>query len=267
MTSLWDKFADALYPQRYNDRSFWGVEYDVQRDDYAARLLHSRGQDEKAVDREINRVLFRIRIIEPWQRWFYQRVWKYAVNLWRYAHGQYRRSRPAVHGSAAGQPGAGAGTVTSAAMFTGYRGGFTAGTGGTTAAAGKTFEDAGIRAGEVTAYRCWDLSGDDGFLYSVYRSDVCWRPGEIMEGDAENGEGIHAFKDIVALSGYGDSWIEVGVVLVTGTVELWGDVFEHERGYRASKAKIASIFDSPNYDAAELRKRYGLNRRKKAGKK
>ena len=52
-------------------------------------------------------------------------------------------------------------------------------------------------------------------------------------------------------------------ILVTGTVDLWGDVYEHVRGYRASKATIASIDDSPNYDAAVLRKLYGLNKKRK----
>ena len=52
---------------------------------------------------------------------------------------------------------------------------------------------------------------------------------------------------------------------VTGTVDLWGDVFEHERGYRASKAAVRSIDDSPHYDAKALRKLYGLNKRKKKG--
>jgi hypothetical protein len=95
-------------------------------------------------------------------------------------------------------------------------------------------------------------------LYSAYQDHVCWKPGEIMEGDPSvYGEGIHAFKDLLGMGHYGNLYLEEGTI-VSGTVELWGEVYEHERGYRASKAAIASIDDSPFYDAAALRKLYGL---------
>ena len=48
-------------------------------------------------------------------------------------------------------------------------------------------------------------------------------------------------------------------VFVTGTVDLWGEAYEHERGYRASRAKITSIDGSPSYDAPALRRLYGLD--------
>ena len=51
--------------------------------------------------------------------------------------------------------------------------------------------------------------------------------------------------------------------IVSGKVYLWGEVVEHERGYRASKAAVASIDSSPNYNATVLRKRYGLTRARK----
>jgi hypothetical protein len=47
---------------------------------------------------------------------------------------------------------------------------------------------------------------------------------------------------------------------VIGTALLWGDVVEHERGWRASMAKVKSI-DSVvlgNVDLSALRERYGL---------
>ena len=89
------------------------------------------------------------------------------------------------------------------------------------------------------------------------------------EGDpSQPNQGVHGFKyryDACSyLSGFEtlDSF-GVEAAVISGTVELWGNVYEHTRGYRASKARIASIDDSPNYDAAALRKKYGLNRRRK----
>jgi hypothetical protein len=99
----------------------------------------------------------------------------------------------------------------------------------------------------------------------MYRSDFVWRPGEIVEGDVAE-EGVHAFKDRVAAGAYGYALERDVALVITGTVYLWGEVIEHERGWRASKAAIASIDDSPYYDARELRYKYGLTR-KRAKKK
>ena len=121
------------------------------------------------------------------------------------------------------------------------------------------FEDAGIRAGEVVAYRNWILK--DGILHSVFQRTFRWMPGEIVEGDAAGGDGIHAFKSVLLMAEYGAQ--TGGDIVVTGTVELWGEVYEHERGYRASKAAIKTIDNSHEYDAKALRRLYGLNRRRK----
>lgn len=48
--------------------------------------------------------------------------------------------------------------------------------------------------------------------------------------------------------------------VVAGTVKMWGDVVEHERGYRAEFAKLNSldaIYGPGDLDA--LREKYGLN--------
>ncbi len=125
------------------------------------------------------------------------------------------------------------------------------------------FEDAGISTGEVTGFRAW-LLHDDGLLHSMYMHDFAWAPGIPVEGGVTpTHHGVHAFKtreSVVAYaSDYGSEW-----PVVFGTVELWGTVYEHERGYRASHAAVASIEDAPSddcepeYDAAKLRKKYGL---------
>lgn len=42
-------------------------------------------------------------------------------------------------------------------------------------------------------------------------------------------------------------WLAQGcdVIYVLGTVSLWGDVIEHEHGYRAERAEICSLDYSP----------------------
>lgn len=123
----------------------------------------------------------------------------------------------------------------------------------------------GIIAGEIIGYRCWRV--DRGLLRSVYQKDV-WHPNRPLEG-RELGDwdsrGIHAWKDRGSkhyhdyVRGYlnrdsdpftryflfgGGSDSETGVdrpAMITGTVFLWGDVVEHERGWRAEYARVRSL--------------------------
>lgn len=120
----------------------------------------------------------------------------------------------------------------------------------------------GIIPGEIIGYRCWRI--EDGLLRSVYQTDV-WAPRAVLEG-RELGDwdsrGIHAWKD-PASKHYHDyirsylnpnddpfySMILLGSskarndrpAMATGTVFLWGDVVEHERGYRAEFARVRSL--------------------------
>lgn len=98
----------------------------------------------------------------------------------------------------------------------------------------------------------------------MFMEQVVWEPDKPMEGapDVDIDEGVHAFKDRLAVGDYGYR-PHSGVTVVSGTVELWGMVIEHERGYRAQYAAIKSIDDSPFYDAKAIRKRYGLTRRRR----
>lgn len=125
--------------------------------------------------------------------------------------------------------------------------------------------NAGIRTGEIVAYRAWLYHGR-GYLRSMYRSGTIWKPGEIMTGDPDAHfnpmlghcqGGVHAFKNEVDRMCYCISYRQQReqhrmtyaltpeqqerYYIVTGTVELWGTVVEHARGYRASHAAIASL--------------------------
>lgn len=119
----------------------------------------------------------------------------------------------------------------------------------------------GIVAGEIIGYRCWRI--EKGLLRSVYQSDA-WIPGQVLEG-RELGDwdsrGIHAWKDPASkqyhdyirsylnrgdnspfiFGGFEDRLRSKRPVMVTGTVFLWGDVVEHERGWRAEFARVRSL--------------------------
>lgn len=244
---------------------------DDATDVFAALLVHPLSQSE--LDRVTNNRIKYILLQERWHRAIapYIVIFKLAGEFIR---GRYWPTSKKIRGSADSASGASAGTAgISVAQFTGPAG-LTAGFAGNPAASaspsglatGPVFEDAGIKAGEVVAYRAWRLR--DGILHSCYRSYFEWRPGEIVEGDPNNeSEGVHAFKSLLNACRYGVGYDENAgnEKIVTGTVELWGDVYEHERGYRASKAAIKWIDDSPEYDAKALRKLYGLtcSRKKK----
>lgn len=146
----------------------------------------------------------------------------------------------------------------------------------------------GIVAGEIVGFRCWRV--DQGFLRSVYQGDI-WPPQQILQGRELgdwNQRGIHAWKDATSkqyfeyLRSYMDRRDDGGAfgrtlldltdkcpAMVTGSVLLWGDVVEHERGWRAEFARVRSL-DWLYPDAAsmgrerealqELRVRYGVTR-------
>jgi hypothetical protein len=232
---------------------------------YGEQLIASHYDDtmDEVVAREIDRTLFWLRFrrhSEPFVRPFI-RVVRMTKFAWEVLDGRYRRARSQVHGGPNPAPGGSAGT-----------GGFTPtatqSSAGATLTTNGAFEDAGIRAGEVTAHRCWILR-DDGLLHSMIMDYYAWAPGIVATGDPTDTQGgVHAFKTKELAQEYGRyGRYPVGYKVVFGTVDLWGDVFEHERGYRASKAAIASIDDSPDYDAVALRKLYKLNRKPRKKKK
>jgi hypothetical protein len=107
-----------------------------------------------------------------------------------------------------------------------------------------TVKDAGIRTGELTAWRVWRLAGPTLVSLSM---PCAWHWDEPMEGDPyKAGEGVHAFKGPLGALGYLDDIIHsyggpACEACVLGSVELWGDVIAHEGGYRAQWARPASL--------------------------
>jgi len=128
----------------------------------------------------------------------------------------------------------------------------------------KTLRHEGIRIGEIIAYRAWRViegnwfrKGDD-LLHSVLMQDYVWYPDRPASGDAST-HGIYSFRDVVrSRDEYGYTQGRPGTLLF-GKVKIWGEVVEHEAGYRSEFAKIVSL----DYGDPELLKKfrriYGLD--------
>ena len=103
----------------------------------------------------------------------------------------------------------------------------------------------GIRVGEIVAYRAWRVieprwwrAGDD-CLHSVLMKDYVWYPDEPASGDVRT-HGIYSCRNVIRSAQ--DYWYSVGrASLLFGKVKIWGEVVEHEWGYRSQFAKIISL--------------------------
>src|SRR6266567_5585185 len=104
----------------------------------------------------------------------------------------------------------------------------------------------GFRVGEIIAYRAWRVinrgwlrSGDDR-LHSVLMKDYVWHLNEPASGDVHM-HGIYSFQNVIqSKEEYGyDSG--VSGPLLFGRVKIWGEIVEHEAGYRSQFGKIVSL--------------------------
>lgn len=150
---------------------------------------------------------------------------------------------------------------------------------------------AGIRTGELIGYRLWWLLPQG--ISSLAHKRI-WEPGETVEGnldetvnifgtiwggtyafhdpsslDREASEGLAAIRDWQRLQ-QSNPWMIMSspfrwegsseaIGLVTGTIKMWGEVVEHERGYRAQFAKLNrldAIYGEGDINA--LRAKYGV---------
>lgn len=129
--------------------------------------------------------------------------------------------------------------------------------------------------GEITAFRVWRIRDSTGLLTSSFRTEHTWKPQEVLQSHKKpepfdsvaafsKKVGIHAWKSVFEVSEYAaafldswsDSWYDGVRGAVIGRVHLWGEVIEHERGYRAEFARIISIDDcidfNKQWDGEEL---------------
>lgn len=122
-------------------------------------------------------------------------------------------------------------------------------------------ENAGIVLGEIESYRAWRIF--NGCLVSLCVDDV-WLPGEPMTATdvrEDNTNGAHAFKTAEQAMEYGLRHENVAV----GRVKLWGQIIEHELGYRAEFSKPIQILSVRWHKLGgavgtveEIAKRYGI---------
>jgi hypothetical protein len=125
-----------------------------------------------------------------------------------------------------------------------------------------TLKHEGIRAGEIIAYRAWRVisaglfRSRDELLHSVYMRDYVWLPGEPASGDVKT-HGIYSFRHAIR-SKQDYSYNAYGVLLF-GKIKIWGEVVEHEAGYRSEFGKIISLDYGPPELLDKFRKIYGVN--------
>ncbi len=122
----------------------------------------------------------------------------------------------------------------------------------------------GVRVGEIIAYRAWRViepswsqPGDDR-LHSVFVRDYVWPPDEPASGDVRT-HGIYSFRDVIcAREEYGYSPLGSGPLLF-GKVKIWGEIVEHEAGYRSQFGKIVSLDHGDPELLMKFRTIYRLN--------
>jgi hypothetical protein len=162
---------------------------------------------------------------------------------------------------------------------------------------GDSLKTAKLVPGEITAYRAWfwpnnpynsfsiihrngsSIYNQGPGLYSMSQGTL-WVPGKpmtTMHGTDELGwqYGVYSFKKWKrAWWEYGSGWSwdmtnSHKIFCVVGTIDIWGEIVEHKKGYRSQFASIKSIdwvkpvFPYLNYNETfrlrkEIREMYGV---------
>jgi hypothetical protein len=123
-----------------------------------------------------------------------------------------------------------------------------------------------IRAGEIIGWRVWNLC--NGLLQSVFVSHT-WHPGVFERSCAKrcgyHNPGYHAFRDREQAERQAYTFGYKGWPSVIGSVAMWGEVIEHQHGWRSEYAAVRSItkitgdipFSRHHWLLLELREKYG----------
>jgi hypothetical protein len=124
-----------------------------------------------------------------------------------------------------------------------------------------------IRAGEIIGWRVWNLC--NGLLSSVFVA-YTWHPGVFERSSSKrcgyHNPGYHAFRDKEQAERQVSTFAAYkGWPCVIGSVAMWGEVIEHQHGWRSEYAAVRSItkitgdipFWRKNWLLLELRQKYG----------
>ncbi len=126
----------------------------------------------------------------------------------------------------------------------------------------KSLKHEGLRVGEIIAYRAWRVINPpwpwSGRLHSVAVREYVWHPDKPASGDVRT-HGIYSFRDVIRSKHEYTYDPGVDEPLLFGKVKIWGEIVEHEEGYRSEFGKIASL-DYGDPDLLEkFRKIYRVN--------
>ena len=87
--------------------------------------------------------------------------------------------------------------------------------------------------------------------------DYVWHPDEPASGNVRT-HGIYSFRDVIRSKE--EYWYCVGsALLLFGKVKIWGEVVEHELGYRSQFGKIVSLDYGDPELLEKFRKIYRVN--------
>jgi hypothetical protein len=124
-----------------------------------------------------------------------------------------------------------------------------------------TLKHEGIRAGEIVAYRAWRVivpglfRRGDNLLHGAYIRKFVWPPDEPASGDVKT-HGIYSFRNVIRSA---EEYDYETYGMLFGKVKIWGEVVEHERGYRSEFGKIISLDYGPPELLDKFRKIYRVN--------
>ena len=203
------------------------------------------------------------------------------------SHGKHRRASPSFHGDPVVGTGDGPGGTDEDRTWVTFN---SAGSCAFARSQPPTIPYAGIRTGELIGHRLWWVLSDHQISSLVHRR--IWQPGETVIGDINEVVdddpcfdepifgGIYAFADPkhymselrenatliqkwrqgeLTLFAWGWNAFSEATAVVAGTIKMWGEVVEHQEGYRAEFAKLQSL-DAlrGDGDLNALREHYGV---------
>lgn len=100
--------------------------------------------------------------------------------------------------------------------------------------------NAGIRAGELVAWRFWRVESLCGLLKSASMQNI-WYPGVPMTGKVREA-GVFSWRERDFGLQECRNWLDSSDrFFVFGSIYHWGEVIEHEHGYRSERAEIRSL--------------------------
>ena len=127
----------------------------------------------------------------------------------------------------------------------------------------KAISHSGIRVGEIIGYRAWRvielgrLRQCEDRLRSVAIWEYVWEPDKPASGDVQV-HGVYSFRNVVRSRDDYANVLGCGPLLF-GKVKIWGEVVEHEWGYRSQFARIISLDYGDPELLTKFRVIYGVN--------